>query len=302
MRILVTGGTGFIGSNLVKELMGQGHDLVITGHDAEQKIPDFKGKLLKPDFVGIDWDALGKFDVVYHQAAINDTTLMDREVMFKNNVEATKKLFTAVVRNGCKRIVYASSTAVYGDVKAPYKEDGPTNPLNPYAESKLAVDDFVKGFAQKHDKITIVGLRYCNVYGPGESHKGKRASMIYQLGQQMTTKRPRIFHDGEQKRDWIHVKDVVRANLLASEAKESCVINCGSGTATTFNDLISFLNKAMGTEWEPEYFENPIKEMYQDFTQCDMTMAKEKIGFVPEFSVEHGIKDFFDSGFLTKKD
>ena len=131
MRILVTGGTGFIGSNIVKELMKQGHDLVITGTDAEQKIPGFKGKYIQPSFLGIDYDAIGTVDICFHEAAINDTTNMDEKEMFRANVESTKFLFEHLANHGCKRIVYASSTAGYGDAPAPYKEDSPINPLNP---------------------------------------------------------------------------------------------------------------------------------------------------------------------------
>ncbi|NOZ81246.1 MAG: NAD-dependent epimerase/dehydratase family protein [DPANN group archaeon] len=299
MRILITGGTGFIGLNIVKALMAKGHELVITGHDAEQKIDGFSGTFLHTGFLGIDWSTLGRFDVVYHQAAINDTTFLDREDMFRNNVAASEELFRQVIKNGCRHIVYASSTAVYGDVPAPYREEGPTRPLNPYAESKLALEKVAQRIAKEHPDAVIVGLRYCNVYGPGESHKGKRSSMIYQLARQMMHRRPRIFFDGEQKRDWLYVKDCVRANLLAAEAKESCVVNCGSGMATTFNELIRILNKELGTDWKPEYFENPIRDRYQDFTLCDMSAAKEKIGFVPEFDIEKGIAAFKRSGALT---
>ena len=238
MRTLITGGTGFVGSNLVTEFLKAGHEVLITGNDAEQKIPNFKGKYIKGDLAAIDWKQIGAVDAVFHEAANNATTFLDKEEMFRVNLEASRKLFEYAVRSGCKKIVYASSTAVYGDAPPPYREAGPFRPLNPYAESKLALDEFAMGFAKKNAGVIVVGLRYCNVYGPRENHKGMRASMIYQLAQQMKSGSPKIFKDGEQKRDYIYVVDVVRANLLALEARESCIVNCGSGRATSFNDII----------------------------------------------------------------
>lgn len=298
MKILVTGGTGFIGSNLVLKLMEQGHDLIITGNATEQTIPNFKGQYLEPGFLEINWKALEGIDILFHEAANNTTTFLDQEEMFRANVEASKKIFEFVIQTGCKKIVYASSTAVYGDAPPPYKESGPFNPLNPYGESKLALDEWAIEFAKNNSEVTIVGLRYCNVYGPRENHKGKRASMIYQLAQQMKIGNPKIFKSGEQKRDYIYVKDVVRANLLALEAKESGIYNCGFGEAVSFNEIIRILNQILNLKREPEYIDNPYAERYQNFTQCDMSLAKERLGFIPEFDVQKGIQDYFESGWL----
>jgi ADP-L-glycero-D-manno-heptose 6-epimerase len=299
MRVLVTGGTGFIGSNITLELMGLGHDVLITGNDAEQKIPGFKGKYLQVSLVGIDWDEIGKIDAVFHEAAINDTTLLDEKEMMRANVDASMALFDYVVGKGCKKIVYASSTAVYGGTPAPYVEDKGVEPLNPYGVSKKVLDEKAAAFASVHPDVSVIGLRYCNVYGPRESHKGPRASMIYQLAKQMAKGNPRIFKNGEQRRDHIYVKDVVRANMLALAAKGSFVVNCGAGQATTFNDVIAMLNKTMGMNRVTEYIDNPYADRYQSFTQCDMTRAKERLGFIPEYNVEKGIEDYYKSGFLA---
>jgi ADP-L-glycero-D-manno-heptose 6-epimerase len=299
MKALVTGGTGFIGSNIALELMKQGYEVIITGNDTEQKLPGFKGKILHPSFIGIDWDAIGHVDVLFHEAAINDTQFMDRKEMLRANFESSKKLFDHVIEHGCKHIVFATSTATYGNEPAPYIE-GKTKqiPFNPYSESKIEMEKYAMELAKKHSDVVLVGLRYCNVYGPRENHKGKRSTMIYQLAQQMKTGNPRIFSMGEQKRDYIYVKDAVRANLLAAKAKESCIVNCGSGKATTFNDIIKELNKVMKLNRKPEYIDNPYGKNYQSYTECDMTLAKKNIGFVPEYSFEQGLKDYFESGFL----
>ena len=245
------------------------------------------------DFAHLDWRKIGKIDVLFHKAAITDTTVLDRNLMFKINLEDSKKLFADAVKNGCKKIIYASSTAVYGDAPAPYKENGIIHPLNPYGESKRLLDDFATYFANKNPSVIIIGLRYCNVYGAGEKHKGKMANMIYQLAQQMVKGNPKMFKFGEQKRDYLYVKDAVKANILAAKSKKSCIVNCGSGKAVTFNDIVKILNKTLGTNRQPEYIDNPYAEKYQNYTECDMSLAKKMIGFVPEFDIEKGINDYF---------
>lgn len=301
MRVLVTGGTGFIGSNLALKLQERGDEVLITGTDGEQDLPQFQGRVFPRDFSRLDWKALGPIDIVFHQAAINDTTLMDRAEMFRVNVDGSLALFREAVAHGCRRIVYASSCAVYGDLPAPYREEGPFRPLNPYAESKVVLDAHALAFARLHPEVTIVGLRYSNVYGPGESHKGKRATMITQFAGQMLRGNPKLFQWGEQKRDYVYVEDVVRANLLAGEARENCIVNCGSGTATTFNKLVEILNEVLGTKRVPEYIENPYAAQYQNHTECDMTRTKELLGLVPQTDIRSGIRRYFESGYLVRE-
>jgi ADP-L-glycero-D-manno-heptose 6-epimerase len=295
----VTGGTGFIGSNLALRLLQDGHEVFITGRTGEQAMPEFAGKIINPEC--IDWKSLGVLDAVFHQAAITDTTVLDREQMLKANVEFSRLVLENAVQNGCRQIVYASSTAVYGNSPVPYRENmTPLNPLQPYAESKKLLEEFANEFGKEHPDVTMVGLRYCNVYGPREAHKGKMANLIYQLAQQMQKENPRLFKWGEQKRDNIYVKDVVSANILASKAKQSCIVNCGSGKATTFNEIVDILNETLGLKRAIEYIDNPHTGRYQAHTECDISLAKQKIGFKPAFTIRTGIKDYYKSGFLLK--
>ncbi len=298
MRAFVTGGTGFIGSNLTKRLVQTGHDVVVTGTITEQRIPD-SVTLLTPGLVGIDWKRIGKMDVLFHLAANNDTESQDAEEMYHANVEASRELFERVVRSGCKQIVYASSTAVYGISPSPYVEEKTQlSSTTPYGKSKAMLERFAQDFQNRNPQVTLAGLRFCNVYGPAESHKGRRASMIYQLARQMQAgSRPRIFRSGEQKREWLYVEDAVEALLRAAGA--SGVVNCGTGHPWSFNEIVRTLNEVLGTSLEPEYFDNPHADSYQSHVQCDMSLAKEKIGFEARIDLRAGIAKYKNSGALT---
>ncbi|MFQ5620803.1 MAG: NAD-dependent epimerase/dehydratase family protein [Candidatus Nanoarchaeia archaeon] len=298
MRILITGATGFIGFNLLKELQKEDHEFTITGHDAENRLKDFKGKYLQPSFSGIDWDAIGEVDIVYHLAAINDTTNYDDKEVMDANFHDSIRLFKHVIANGCKRIVYASSCAVYGDAPAPYTEDVPKNPLNPYGKSKLKLDQETMLLAKENPDVTFVGLRFSNVYGPGESHKGFRSSMALQWAHQMRKGNPKCFIDGNQKRDFVYVADAIKGCILASKAKKSCIVNIGSGKARSWNDMLKILNKVLKMNRLTKFIPNPYEDKYQTFTECDLTKAKEFIGFEPDYDLEKGLQAYFDSGEL----
>lgn len=288
MKILVTGGTGFIGSNIVNELLkNPSNEVTVIGRDLEQ--PCHANNFLKVHLHGVSWDKLPEVDVVYHEAANNDTQDMDREEMFAANVKAGVTLFEKCYRKGCRKFIYASSTAVYGDLGIPFVEDMECNPLTPYAESKLEFDKYAMNFAKIHD-CQVVGLRYCNVYGPTEGHKGKRASMIYQLAKKiMNGDTPKIFKYGEQVRDWIYIKDVVKANLMSQDWPTG-IYNCGSGVTTSFNQIIEIINKNLDKTANPEYIENPISATYQNYTCCDMSKSK-ILGFNCNYTIESGIQD-----------
>ncbi|MEK6875530.1 MAG: NAD-dependent epimerase/dehydratase family protein [Nanoarchaeota archaeon] len=297
IKCLVTGGTGFVGYNLTKELLKRGYEVLITGKEGEN-YEDVKNLIVGYDLFKLDWNKIGKIDILFHQAAIVDTSFMNREEMLRINLEASKFLFENAAIAKCKHIVYASSTASYGNEQAPYKE-GITKqiPLNPYAESKKLLDEFAMQFAKSHSDIAVVGLRYCNIYGPYDFHKGKMRCYLSQIANQMLTGNPKIFKNGEQKRDYIYVKDVVTANILASQAKKSCIVNCGSGKAVSFNELISILNTVLGLNKVAEYIDNPYGFRYQSYTECDMSLAKEKIGFIPKYSIEEGIKEMYHKSY-----
>jgi len=173
------------------------------------------------------------------------------------------------------------------------KETQPTQPENVYGFSKVIDDNLARKFSQKHQDMKIIGLRYFNVFGPGEEYKGKMASMVYQLYKQMKAgQRPRVFKHGEQLRDFVYVKDIVKANLCALQnGKETCVLNAATGIARSYNDIINCLNHELGTNLRPDYIDNPYP-FFQNKTEADMSLAKEKTGYTPDYTLETAIADY----------
>ncbi len=296
-KYLVTGGAGFIGSNIAKTLEAQGHEVTVL--DDFQKNGNFKNLIgFKGDVIAADlFQFLPTdmyFDAIFHEAAITDTTVMDQKEMMEQNVEAFKGLLNFAAENGIKKVVYASSAATYGNGPVPNVETQPTHPENVYGFSKAIMDNVARQFVEHNNDMTVIGLRYFNVYGPGEYYKGKMASMVYQLYLQMKAgKRPRVFKMGEQQRDFVYVKDIVKINLCAlNNGKESGVYNAATGVPRDFNEMIACLNKEMGTKLEPEYIDNPYKAFFQVKTQADITKSKEKLGYTPDYTLETGIADY----------
>lgn len=293
MKYLVTGGAGFIGSNLALELENQGHEVIIADNlftGTKENLNDFKGKIMQID-ISKPFEIKEKLDVIFHQAAITDPRFEDDNEMIRLNIDGFKNIINLAEKNNAK-LIYASSGSVYGNGPVPMKEYQKKDILSAYAKSKLAMDETAKNY---FDKMHIVGLRYLNVFGPREAHKGRPASMIYHLAKQMISgKKPRIFKMGEQKRDHIYVKDAVSATIMAINAKKSGVYNIGTGIATSFNELISILNEVLGTNLEPEYFDNPYEGTYQNNTQADTKNAEEYLGFKAKYKLKDAVKEYVE--------
>lgn len=258
-NILVTGGAGFIGSNLVLKLQEFHPTAQIVVVD-DFRSGDFRNLLgFRGDFVGadisrLDWSGQFKgqvFDAIFHEASITDTTVHDQLPQVHDNVEGFRRLLEFAAPHQIP-VVYASSAATYGIGAGLMREAQPPAPANVYAFSKVQLDNLARDYARRHGAWKIVGIRYFNVYGPHEAHKSAAASMIFQLYRQMKSgKRPRIFKFGEQKRDFVYVKDVVKMTIAALNAPKSGVYNCGSGQAFSFNEVIGELNRNLGSKLEP---------------------------------------------------
>jgi ADP-L-glycero-D-manno-heptose 6-epimerase len=287
VNILITGGTGFVGRYVARHYVTQGHQVFVTGHERWPDGTTYLGRT----FHDIAWNDLPPIDLLNHQAAITSPQYDDRHVVFDVNLFDALDLFDKAVRHGVPRIVYASSAAVYGNVPVPFREFGPARPLAPYGMAKLLLDRIAPDFVPPH--VPLVGLRYSNVYGPGEEHKGTLASMVYQLGRQMTKgQRPRLYRHGEQLRDFIHVGDVTRANVLAGRFEGREVFNIGSGTATSFNTLVDLWNAELKTDLQPEYIDNPYAKTYQEFTLLDNSKARSLLGWEPLVTLPAGVAEY----------
>ena len=191
------------------------------------------------------------------------------------------------------KLIYASSAGVYGKTQnLPMQENQKLNPLNIYAYSKYLCDREVLKLTKK-SPIPIVGLRYFNVYGKGEKHKKKASSMIYQIYLQMKEgRRPRLFKYGEQKRDFVYIRDVVDATIKALNLNKVIILNVGYGQARSFNEIISILNHYLRKNLKPYYIDNPYQEVYQDYTWADLGLTKKILKFLPRYPLEKGIEDY----------
>ena len=317
--IIVTGSAGFIGSAFVNKLNSEGFkDIVLVddfsnpskNKNTENKT--FTEKVDRKDFF-IWLDTNHKYvQFIFHIGARTDTTEFDVAVFDKLNLGYTKNVWKACVKFGLP-LVYASSAATYGMGEHGYNDTheivNQLKPLNPYGESK---NDFDKwALAQEEKPYFWVGLKFFNVYGPNEFHKGRMASVIFHAHKQINeTGKMKLFRshnpdfkDGEQIRDFVYVKDVVKVlYFFLNHRKDSGLYNLGTGKARTFLDLVKNTFKAMGVEENIEFIDTPedIRDKYQYFTEANMEKLK-NIGYSEGFSsLEEGIEDYVKNYLLGK--
>ena len=308
--IIVTGGAGFIGSNIVAGLNEAGHDDIIVVDDlsdgtkfvniADLKVADY---IDKDDFLTCieAGEKIPRPTAIFHQGACSDTTEWDGRIMFGDNYDYSKRLLNYSLEHKIP-FLYASSASVYGDGTV-FRED-PDNekPLNLYAYSKFLFDQYVRR-CLPDAASQIVGLRYFNVYGPREQHKGKMASVAYHFdGQVRESGTVRLFEgcgkygNGEQRRDFVYVADVTAVNLwLHDNPQISGIFNLGTGKSQTFNDVANAVikfHKRGNIEYIP--FPAELEGRYQSFTQADIG-ALRAAGYGESFrDVEEGVSDYLD--------
>ena len=318
--IIVTGGAGFIGSSLVRRLNELGESKIIIvddlGTDEKWKnlVPlKFDDFVHKDDFISMVLDREFPFetDSIIHMGANSSTTEKDADHLFSNNYLYTKELAQYCLEKNI-RFIYASSAATYGDGSLGFDDDenklGTLRPLNMYGYSKQLFDLWAKRNGA-FDKI--VGLKYFNVFGPNEYHKGDMRSVVHKAFEQVRdTGKVRLFKslnpkykDGEQLRDFIYIKDAVEMTLFfLDKPNTSGLFNIGSGKARTWNDLVTALFKAMNKPVKIEYIELPqhLQDKYQYFTEANIVKIK-KAGFTtPTTSLEDGVADYVKSYLLGK--
>jgi ADP-L-glycero-D-manno-heptose 6-epimerase len=309
--ILITGGAGFIGSNLafyLQENFPYSKVIIFDCFRSDEIFPNgnlksfghyknligFKGDVICGNINNqSDLDLLAdyKFDFIFHQAAISDTRIYDQEIIMKTNVNSFYDLL-AIAKKDKAVMVYASSAATYGNLPSP-QTVGKEDPENPYGYSKYIMDQIANRYSKKNPDLTIVGLRFFNVYGPREYYKANTSSMVIQLGHQILDgKTPRLFKGSDQIfRDFIYVDDVLQAIIKACGPKQNGTYNVGTGISRSFQDIADILQKELGTDLGTEYFTNPY-DGYQIHTQANISTSKDNLGFEPKVSLEQGIKSY----------
>ena len=310
--ILITGGAGFIGSNLA--FYFQNHypdakivifDLFRSGETFDngnlksfghfKNLMGFRGEILCGDLNDPSiWERFRsyKFDYIFHQAAISDTTVYDQNIMLKTNLNTFKNFIELSLEQN-SALVYASSGATYGDAEAP-QSVGKEAPQNIYGFSKLMMDHLTRDTLKRHPEAKIVGLRYFNVYGPREFYKNKTASMILQLGLQILSKKaPKLFFGSDTiRRDFVYIDDIIQANIKAATPTKSGIYNVGTGIPRSFQEIADILQRELGTDYGTDYIENPYVGSYQFLTQADIAPTCEGLGYEPLISLETGIKNY----------
>ena len=308
--IIVTGGAGFVGSNLIKALNDKGSTDILVVDDltdgikfrnlVDCQVIDYLDKDEFLQHVKREKNFSEKIEAVFHQGACSSTNEWDGRYMMENNYTYSKELLHYCLNRKIP-FIYASSAAVYGTGEN-FKEINENEaPVNVYGYSKYLFDEYVRRFVID-PKSQVVGLRYFNVYGPREQHKGYMASVAWHFNQQVkATGKLRLFAssggyaDGDQRRDFIHVDDIVNVNLWMLDSGCSGITNVGTGTSRAFNDIANAVISWHG-KGEIEYIEFPqhLRGSYQSYTEAEINSLRQ-LGYKNNFlSVEDGVKQYLD--------
>ncbi len=310
--ILITGAAGFIGSNIVFYFQDNFKDANIVAVDCFQGVDKlsngnqksfghyanlvgYTGIVLSGDINDENFlDKLSqnyKFDYIFHQAAISDTTANEQDLMIKTNINAYESLLQIAIKHKVN-MIYASSGATYGD--SDRFEVGYEKPNNVYGFSKVCMDNITKNYIKRGLDISVVGLRYFNVYGKNEFFKNKTSSMVLQFGLQILRgETPKLFEKSDKiKRDFVYIKDVVQANIKAAAPQKSGIYNVGTGVARSFESIVNILQKELNINNGKQYIKNPFENQYQYFTQANIQDTIKYLNYKPVFTLELGVKDY----------
>lgn len=309
MRVLVTGGAGFIGSHLVDALLARGHSVTVLDNFSTGSEENIAHHLDNGNFSLVRGDirdqaavkrALEGAEAVVHLAALISVPLSLKQPVLTSevNVGGTLNLLRASLEAGTNRFVFASSCAIYGEARQlPIKEETPPEPLSPYASSKLEAEMACRAFYETN-AFPTVSLRYFNVYGPRQSGGDYAGVMLKFIERLRENQPPVIYGDGNQTRDFIYVTDVVAATLLALEKPgvEGQTINVGTMRRTSINELCELFLKLTRSKLRPRYEAARPGDIRH--SQADISRARELLGFRPKVSIESGVKMLLNQGVL----
>ena len=295
MNVVVTGGAGFIGSNLVSGLIKE-HDVTVldnlhTGSDDNLKDVRSEITFIK-DSSGNIGNRLSNSDIdaIFHLGIPSSSPMYKENPMLVGSaINDAISVFEFAKKMDAK-VVFASSSSLYNGLPTPNREDMDVMVTDYYTEARLGIERIAELYHQLYG-LDVVGLRFFSVYGPHERAKGIYANIVSQfLWEMQDGKTPVIYGDGEQTRDFTFVSDVVRACILAMEKDVSGAFNVGTGVSHSFNDVVVTLNGVLGMDIEPQHIDNPV-ENYVAHTLADLTKVKAALGFRSEYSLEEGIRE-----------
>jgi nucleoside-diphosphate-sugar epimerase len=306
MRYLVTGGAGFIGSNLVEHLLGEGHDVVVLDNFATgrrdniapflERITLVEGSITDPATCA---RAVEGCDYVLHQAALPSVprSVVDPVASHEACATGTLNVLKAARDAKVRRVVYAASSSAYGNTPELPKHEGmPSRPLSPYAAAKLAGEHYMRAFHASYG-LETVSLRYFNIFGPRQDPTSQYAAVVPKfITCALKGERPVIYGDGEQTRDFTYIANAVQANLLACQAPaEACgqVFNVGCGERITVNQLWERICQAVGTTLEPEYVPSRTGDVRDSL--ASLALSEKFLGYRPRVNVEEGVRRTMDS-------
>lgn len=298
---LVTGAAGFIGSNIVEELVKRGATVRALDNLSTGKLENIQPFLDQIDFIEGDLadldllrEAVSGVDYILHQGALPSVprSVSDPLLSHESNATGTLKLLIAARDAGVKRVVYASSSSVYGDSPTlPKREEMPTQPLSPYAVNKLAAEEYCKVFTRVYG-LPTVSIRYFNVFGPRQDPTSQYAAVIPAfIAAIIAGKRPIIYGDGLQTRDFTYVKNIVLANLLASEAEaaDGEAVNVACAERISLLDLMREINTYLGTNVEPIHEEARVGDVKHSL--ADISKAERLLGYRPAVLFKEGLAE-----------
>jgi UDP-glucose 4-epimerase len=292
-RVLVTGGAGFIGSNLANTLAGDNEVIALDNlYLGTPEHLDPEVEFVEADV--LDDDVPTDVDVLYHLAALSSRQMLEENPRegARVNVEGFVNTVDQARQDGCETVVYASTSSIYGSQRDPCPEDMDVEAATGYDASMMGRERYAEYYSNFHD-LSLAGMRFFSVYqgyGGNEGHKGEYANTISQFADRIVEgESPVLWGDGSQTRDFTHVEDIVRALVLTAEAELDGVYNVGTGDPYSFNEMVEMINDVLGTDVAPEYEPVPI-ENYVYHTCADASKLREATGWEPTIGFEDGVR------------